>query len=102
MPLSETLAIASLRLFDCAERQAAHELALAHPAEDEDGRNRDGRSGRELGPEQPLGSRERGDEGGERRRVGGGEVEAPERLVPAQDDGKERRGRNAGQRQGQE
>ena len=47
----------------------------------------------------PFGRRERGDEGGERCRLRGGQVEAPEGLVPAQDDREQAGRRDA--RQGQ-
>src|SRR5918996_4870166 len=90
----------SLRsLFDGAEGQAAHELLLAHPAEHQDRRDGHGRGGRQLGPEQPLRAREGGDEGGERSRAGGGEIEAPEGLVPGQDDRQQRGRGDPGQRQ---
>src|SRR5690349_9423579 len=69
----------SLALLHRAEREPAHELPLAQPAEDEDGRDGHGGGRRELRPEEPLGAREGGDEGGERRRPDGGQVEAPER-----------------------
>src|SRR3546814_3370745 len=69
-----------------AEGEAADELALAQPAEQEDGRDRQGRGGGQLRPEQPLGAGEGGDEGGERGRLGCRQVETPEGLVPEQDD----------------
>src|SRR6476661_7622086 len=40
-----------------AEGEAADELALAEPADDEDRRDGERRRRRELGPEQPLGAR---------------------------------------------
>ena len=65
---------------------------------------RDGarRRGRQLGEEQSLRAGERGDEGGQRGRDGGGQVQAPERLVPAQDQRQQPGGRDAGQGQGQQ
>src|SRR5215468_6482550 len=73
-------------LLDRAEGESAHQLALAEPAQHQDGRDGHGRGGRELGPEQALGARIGSDEHGERRRVRAREVERPERLVPGQDD----------------
>src|SRR5690606_39586745 len=72
-------------LFHGAERQAADQLFLADPAENQDGGAGEGGDGRELGPEQPLGTGVGGDQRRQRRGTGGGEVERPERLVPAQD-----------------
>src|SRR3546814_12417853 len=68
-----------------AEGEAADELALAQPAEQEDGRDRQGRGGGQLRPEQPLGAGEGGDEGGERGRLGCRQVETQEGLGPTQD-----------------
>src|SRR4051794_32284165 len=100
MSLSVTVAIAvSLCLFDGAEGEAAHELTLAEPSENEDGGDRNGRGGRQLRPEQAFRRRERSDERGERRRVRAGKVETPERLVPAQDDREQSGRRDPGQRQ---
>src|SRR6266508_5105084 len=72
--LSCTVAMAlTLRSLHGAEREAAHELPLAHPPEDEDGSDGHGRGRRELRPEEALRARERRDEGRERSGVGGGE-----------------------------
>src|SRR5215510_14852503 len=54
-----------LPLFDRAEGEAAHELALAQPAEHEYRSDRQSRSGRKLGPEQAFRARIGCDEGGE-------------------------------------
>src|SRR3954447_24173792 len=65
MFLSVTVDMTRFPLFHGAEGQAAHELALAHPAENENGGDRHGGGGGELGPEQALGGGERGDERGQ-------------------------------------
>src|SRR5262245_8338831 len=57
-------------LLDCAEGEAAHQLALAEPAQHQDGCDGESRSGRELGPEQAFRARIGGDEDGERGGVG--------------------------------
>ena len=46
--------IRSLLLLDRPERQTAHQLALADPPKDQDGRGRQRRSRRQLRPEQAL------------------------------------------------
>src|SRR5690242_12582063 len=99
MSLSVTVAMGGLPLLDGAEGEAADELALAQPAEDQDGGDGDRRGGRQLRPEQALRRREGGDEGGERGGVRDREVQAPERLVPAQDYREQGRGGDAGQRE---
>src|SRR5665213_2217409 len=91
-----------LRSFHGSEGEAAHELTLREPAEQQNGRDGQRRRGGQLRPEQPLRGRERGDEGGERRRVGGRQVERPERFVPRQDDVEKQRRRYPGHRHGQE
>src|SRR5215831_15595352 len=72
--------------FDRSERQTAHQLPLGEPAEHQDRRHRHGRCRRKLGLEQPLGARIGGDEGRQRRRLRGRQIQGPERLVPRQDD----------------
>src|SRR5712664_1842319 len=62
MLVSLTVAIARFLLLHGAKRQATHQLALAHPAEDEDGRDGHGRRCGELGPEEAFRARKRGDE----------------------------------------
>src|SRR5690606_41904654 len=52
-----------------AKGQAAHELLLAEPAQDQYGRDSQGGGGGQLGPEQPLGTGEGGDEGCQGRRI---------------------------------
>src|SRR6516162_6093263 len=71
--------------FDGAEGEAAHELALGEPAQDQDRRDRHGRGRRELGPEQAFRARIGSDEDRERGRVRGRQVQRPEGLVPGQD-----------------
>ena len=90
-------------LLDGAEGQAAYHLLLGHPAEDQDRRDGERGSRGQLGPEQPLRTGEGRDVGGQRRGVGGGQVQAPERLVPAQDHAQQTGGSDArqGQRQQQ-
>src|SRR3569833_3324067 len=73
-------------LFHRAESQSAHELLLTEPAEDQNRRDRHGRSSRELRPEQAFGARIRRDEGRQWRRGRGREVQGPECLVPGEDD----------------
>ncbi|EGF47225.1 hypothetical protein AAULR_25836, partial [Lacticaseibacillus rhamnosus MTCC 5462] len=73
------------RSFHGAERQAAHQLLLADPAEDQDGGAGEGGDSRELGPEQAFGAGVGGDQRGQRRGVGRGQVQRPEGFVPAQD-----------------
>src|SRR5260370_19077943 len=72
-------------LFYSAEGEPADELALAEPAEHQDGRNGHRRGGRELGPEQSFRARIGVNEDRERRCVGGREVQGPEGLVPGRD-----------------
>src|SRR5262249_29553160 len=72
--------------FDRSERKAAHKLPLGKPPEYQDGRYRHGRRRRQLGPEQPLRTRIGGDEGRQRRRLRGGRVQRPHRLVPREDE----------------
>src|SRR5262245_4842070 len=81
-------AISSSRsfLFHGTEGEAADQLALREPAHDEDRRDRQRRGRRQLRPEQAFRAREGGDEGGERRGIGCGEPDRPERLVPGEDD----------------
>src|SRR5215468_7728331 len=71
---------------DGSEGEAAHQLALREPAEDQDRRDGDRRGRRQLGPEQAFGAGIGGDEDGEGSQLRGGQVERPERLVPRQDD----------------
>src|SRR3954463_11524089 len=102
MFLSVTVDMTRFPLFHGAEGQAAHQLALAHPAENENRGDRHGGGGGELGPEQALGGGERGDERGQGGRGRGREVQAPERLVPAQDDRQQGGRGDARQRQRQQ
>src|SRR5690606_972761 len=82
---SRVIAPSLLPLFDRADGEAADLLLLAEPAHDQNRRDGHGRRRRELGPEESLRAGVRRDEGGQRRRAGGGEVQRPERLVPRQD-----------------
>src|SRR5215510_7200894 len=85
-------------LFDCAEREATHKLALAQPPKHQDRRDGERRCGGKLGPEQAFRARVGRDEGGERRRLRRGEVECPEGFVPGEDHVEEDRGGDPGER----
>src|SRR5690606_103572 len=67
--------VEGLPLFHRAEGQAAYKLFLADPAKDQDGRAGQGRDGGELGPEQALGTRVGGHQGGQWGGGGAGQVE---------------------------
>src|SRR6218665_3509681 len=82
-------------LLDGAEGQAADELFLRAPAQYQDRRTGEGGNGGQLGPEEAFGAGERGDQGAERRGLGGGQVEGPEGLVPVEDERQERGGGQA-------
>src|SRR5579863_10104241 len=86
------------KLLDGAEGEAAHELALREPSQNQDWRDRQHRSRREQRPEIALGTRKRGDHIGQRRRIDVGKVERPEGLVPGENDGQQHRGSDAGNR----
>src|SRR5215510_303567 len=85
-------------LFDCAESEAAHELALAQPPQHQDRSDGESRRGGKLGPEQAFRARIGRDEGGERCRLRCGEVECPEGFVPGEDHVEEDRGGDPGER----
>src|SRR4051812_40100758 len=69
-----------------AEGQAAHQLLLREPAHDQYGGNGQRRGCRQLRPKQSLRARERADEGGQRRCLGGGQADRPEGFVPGEND----------------
>src|SRR3989344_3942489 len=90
---SEFVFVREKSLFYGAEGQPAHQLFLADPAKNQDRRAGQGRHGRQFGPEQAFGTGVGGDQRGQRRGSRRGQVQRPERLVPAQDQRQQHRGR---------
>src|SRR5471032_632430 len=82
-------------LLDGAEGQTAHQLFLTDPAENQDRRTGQGRHGGQFGTEQAFGAGVGGDQRGQRCGIRGGQVQRPERLVPAQDQRQQYRGGQA-------
>src|SRR5690606_15577509 len=72
--------------FHRSKCQAAHELFLAEPAQQQDWGDREKRGRGELGEKQALRRREGGDKRCQCSGAAGGERDGPESLVPRQDD----------------